>query len=124
MVEDQRVYMVAEYQRRCQMQGYPKDAVEKQVESMKDKFKEEAEKQIRLMYTLNSVAEQENISVNDQDIKDMRENLKKANPGREKSIEEQFANQRIVDRLTSRIKTDKIFKFMLDNAKIKTVKVK
>ncbi|MBU0952637.1 MAG: trigger factor [Elusimicrobia bacterium] len=102
-------------------QGFTPDLIEKQKESIHQKTHEEAQRQIKLMYILGSIAKQEKIEVKDEDLKLKKDELVKSNPGKESQLEKYFTDER--EKLISQIKTDKIFKFIIENSKIKEVAV-
>jgi len=96
-------------------QGVSKEIIENQKISVEDKYKKEAEKQIREFYILQAIAKEENITVNENDLKNLYEKLLKDNPGREKQVEEYFKKN--IEQLTGELKTDKIYKFLMEGVK-------
>jgi trigger factor len=97
-------------------QGMPKDYIEKQAESGREKFKEEAEKNVRLSYILNAVFINENLAVTDQDIEEEKQKMLASNPGRAEAVGKYFAEKK--ESIALSIKESKLFKFLIDNAKI------
>jgi len=114
-------YLADTATQKLKYQGYTQDLIDKQKESIHQRTHEEAERQVKLMYILGSIARQEKIDATDDDLKAKKEEMLKANPGREKQLEKYFHDEG--EKLISQIKTDKIFKFIRDNAKIKEVAV-
>ncbi len=55
----------------------------------------------------------------EKELRQKRDELVKSNPQREKLID----SKENMNRLISRLKTDKIFRYILDNSKIKTTYV-
>jgi FKBP-type peptidyl-prolyl cis-trans isomerase (trigger factor) len=107
----------AEYYRR---QGLPDAAWEKNLPQWREKYRQESERNVRTSYILNAVGKDEKIEVTDADLNGELEALKKANPGKEADVEKYFAERR--NDIAPRIREEKIFKFLLDNAKIKEEK--
>jgi trigger factor len=97
-------------------QGLPKEYIEKQAEMSKEKLKEEAEKNVRLSYILNAVFANENLTVSDADIEEEKNRMLSSNPSRQESVEKYFAEKK--ENISLSIKEEKLFKFLIDNAKI------
>ncbi|MFN3966665.1 MAG: trigger factor [Endomicrobiia bacterium] len=121
LINEQKEYLLQTAIEKLLYQGFPKELIEKQTEFLEKKSKEEAEKQVRLMYILNSIAEQENIKVTDEDINQKKQEILNSNPGKEKLVEHYFKNE--IDRLIPKLKIDKIFGFIKENSKIKEISV-
>ncbi|OGS22027.1 MAG: trigger factor, partial [Elusimicrobia bacterium RIFOXYA2_FULL_40_6] len=68
-------------------QGFTPELIEKQKESLHKKTHEEADRQIKLMYILGSIAKQEKITVTDDDLKLKKDELVKSNPGKESQLD-------------------------------------
>lgn len=120
LVEEQLNHMLdraAEYYRR---QGLPDAAWEKNLPQWREKYRQESERNVRTSYLLNAVGKDEKIETTDSDLNGELESLKKANPGKEADVEKYFAERR--NDIAPRIREEKIFKFLLDNAKIKEEK--
>jgi trigger factor len=116
LVEQQKKHLVERMKDYLTRQGAPKDFVDSQTEQAKDKYSEEADKNVRLSYILNMVAKQENLQVTDEDLTAEAEKMKQSNPGREADVEKYFNEHK--NDISYSIKEDKIFKFLVDNAKI------
>ncbi|MDR3113067.1 MAG: trigger factor [Endomicrobium sp.] len=97
-------------------QGLPKDYVEKRAHKDKEKLKEEAEKNVRISYILNGIFTAENLAVTDADIEEEKQKMTASNPGRTEAVEKYFTERR--DSIALTIKETKLFKFLIDNAKI------
>lgn len=117
LVEEQFNYIMtrsADYFRR---QGVPESAWKENVEKLKDKYREQAVRDVRLSYIFNAIAEQEKIEVAEEDLKKELENLNKSNPGHENEVEKYFTENK--ERISSRLRESKIFEFIISQAKIK-----
>ncbi len=117
LVEHQRENLINRMREYMQNQGAPKEFIDKQAEQGQEKFKEEAEKNVRLSYILNSIYTKENLAVNDADIEAEKEKMKSSNPGREAAVDKYFTENK--ENIMLSLKEQKLFKFLLDNAKIK-----
>jgi len=84
-----------------------------------EKFKEEAEKKVRLSYILNAIYKSENLSVTDFDIEAEKNKMKTSNPDKEAATDKYFSEKK-EDILVS-LKEKKLFDFLISNAKIEVV---
>jgi trigger factor len=116
LVAQQQETLIEKMKEYFAKQGLPKDYIEKQAEKDKEKFKEEAEKNVRLSYILNAVFTGENLAVTDSDIEEEKQKMIDSNPGRAEAVEKYFAERK--DSISLSIKETKLFKFLTDNAKI------
>ncbi|MDR1195298.1 MAG: trigger factor [Endomicrobium sp.] len=116
LVERQKENLIEKMKEYMQKQGAPKEYIEKQAELGQEKFKEEAEKNVRLSYILNSVYVNENLQITQQDLEEEKNRMKSANPGRDAAVEKYFTEHK--DNISISLKEEKLFKFLFDNAKI------
>jgi len=121
LVEEQKEYLIQTAIERLKYQGFTDELIEKQKETLEKKSKEEAERDVKFMYILNSIAEQENIKVTDEELAQKKQEILNSNPGKEELVEKYFRDG--YERLISRLKIDKIFKFIKENSKIKEVTI-
>jgi len=119
LIEKQKQFLINQMRERYKNEGFNNDFIEKQIEALKDKIVEESIKQLKLSYILASIEQQENITVSDEEINQIKQVIIKVNPNKEKFIWRQFSDEEFIDKLTSQLKTDKIFKLIKDNADIK-----
>ena len=90
--------------------------IEKQLVVGEPKFREEAKKNVRLSYILNSVYAKENLTVTDADIEAEKNKMKSSNPGREVSVDKYFDEKK--ENIMLSLKEEKLFGFFLKNAKV------
>ncbi|MFH2070838.1 MAG: trigger factor [Elusimicrobiota bacterium] len=121
LVNDEEERLVEETVKRLKSRGAGADAIEKQKEAIRKSAQSEAKESLKLMSILNSIAEQENITVEESEIKQTAENLLKANPDLKATPGKK--EDALVRQLISHIKIGKILKFILDNSKTTTKEV-
>ena len=97
-------------------QGANEEFIAKQVESSDKKYAEEAEKNVRLSYILNGICVEEKIEVSDKELDDEKQKMLDSNPTRKEDVENYFKENKA--NIAASLKEEKIFKFLLDNAKI------
>ncbi|MCL1972033.1 MAG: trigger factor [Endomicrobia bacterium] len=117
LVAHQQEKLIERMKEYMHKQGAPKDYIEKQAELGQEKFKEEAEKNVRLSYILNTIYTNEKLEVTDQDLEEEKNKMKASNPGRDEAVEKYFTEHKA--NISLSLKETKLFKFLLDNAKIK-----
>jgi trigger factor len=97
-------------------QGASEEYIEKQVGLGQGKFREEAEKKIRLPYILDSIFKNENLVVTDADIEEEKIKMKTSNPGSESVVDKYFAKKK--ESIMLSLKEQKLFGFLLASANI------
>ncbi|MDR2426726.1 MAG: trigger factor [Endomicrobium sp.] len=119
LVERQKENLVKKMKEYMQKQGTQKDYIDKQVELGQQKFKEEAEKNVRLSYILNALYINEKLQITEHDLDEEKNRMKTVNPGRDEAVEKYFEENK--ENIIISLKETKLFKFLLDNAKIEEV---
>jgi trigger factor len=121
LAEEQLDYIMKRSENYFVSQGGPKAEWDKKSAELRPKYREEAEKNVRLSYILNAVARQEKIDVSDEDVSKELDRALKANAGKEEEIKKYFNENK--SSISSRLKEQKIFEFLIKEAKIKETKV-
>jgi len=102
-------------------QGAPEEEWKKHEQEFQNKGRTEAERQIRLSYILSSIINAENITVSEDELNSKIESVLNSMP----QDQRKKAKKNIADRkqnLAAQIKEEKLFKFLIDNAKAKEIK--
>lgn len=116
VVLNQKNYLIKRMSDYMKSQGANEEFIKKQVEASEAKYDEEAEKNVRLAYILNSVTVQEKLEVTKEDLDAEKQKMIAANPKRKEDVENYFKEN--LENISSSLKEEKIFKFLTDNAKI------
>ena len=116
VVVNQKNYLIKRMTDYMKSQGANEEFIKKQVEASEAKYAEEAEKNVRLAYILNSVTAQEKLEVTKEDLDAEKQKMIDANPKRKEDVENYFKEN--LENISSSLKEEKIFKFLTDNAKI------
>ncbi|MDR3256645.1 MAG: trigger factor [Endomicrobium sp.] len=117
MVAIQKKSLIKKLKGYMKAQGDSKEYIEKQEELGQEKFKEEAEKNVRLSYILNAIYTIGNFEVTEADIEAKKNKIKASNPDRNSVIIDKYFAENEKTILFS-LKEEKVFGFLLDNAKI------
>ena len=112
----QKQYLIEKMANYMKSQGAGEEFIEKQIESTDKKYLQEAEKNVRLSYILNSICVEEKIEVSDNDLEEAKKKMLDANSERKEDVEIYFKKNKT--NILASIKEDKIFRFLVDNAKI------
>jgi trigger factor len=122
MVQEQLEYLLKRMADYFRSQRLPDAVWQKNMDQWREKYRKEAEDNVRTSYILNEIAKAEKIDVTEEDLAKEKEEMLKANAGREQDVEKYFNENK--SSISSHMKEDKIFKFLLENAKIKEEVVK
>ena len=116
IVLQQKKYLIKRMSDYMKSQGANEEFIAKQVESSDKKYGEEAEKNVRLSYILNGICVDEKIEVSDKEMDDEKQKMLDSNPTRKEDVENYFKENKA--NIAASLKEEKIFKFLVDNAKI------
>lgn len=122
LIEEQLDFLMKRMEKYFTGQGGQKSEWEKRLPEMKPKYREEAEKNVRLSYILNSIVAEEKMETTEKDLDEEQAKVSKANPGKEDEIKKYFAENK--NSIMSRMKEQKLFEYLIKEAKIKETKVK
>lgn len=111
MIERTKQYLVSN-------RSFNEEEFKKSIPAMKDKYKPDAEKTVRISYLLSKIAKSENITVTDDEINGK---IAEISAG-DKKVAENY--QRYREYLSLQIKEKKLFDILLSYAKIKEEQVK
>ena len=84
---------------------------------LREKYRPQAERQVRVSYILSGIAKQENLAATDAEVGLELEKYKAKNPERAKDVEAYFAEHG--DHVRAQMTDEKVVKFITENAKIK-----
>lgn len=121
LAEEQLDYIIKRSENYFVSQGGPKAEWDKKSAELRPKYREEAEKNVRLSYILNEVAKQEKIEVSDEDVSKELDRALQANAGKEEDVKKYFNENKSA--ISSRLKEQKIFELLIKEAKIKETKI-
>jgi len=117
LVEEQLNQLLKRMEEYLRRQGMSQDEWKKNIEQWREKYRLEAERNVRVSYILTGIGEAEKLNVSDEDMTAELQRLKNASPERQEDIEKYFAGHKA--RIASDLREDKILKFLLDNARVK-----
>lgn len=122
MVKRQTEYLLNRQRERITGQGVPAAEADKAVEGMTADATKEAEREVRLAYVLNAVAEAENVTVSDEEISAKIVSILERSQPQERENLEKALKGTYRDRIESEVRETKLMAWLIEHAKIKEVK--
>ncbi len=117
-VAKQLNHMVEDAKKKLMERGFSRDELDKKDKEFMDKFKADAEKQIRLLFILDEIAQKEKIEVSEEDISNAFKMIA-AQSGKEAGfVRDYYEKENLMDNLKDKIREGKTVKFLLDNSNI------
>jgi len=117
LIEEQMSFISSRADEYMRSYGMPEFERKKKIEAEKENYKKEAEKTVRLSYILNVISEKEKLEVTPNDMNAEKERLLAANHSSKEQTIKYFSENS--DKITAHLKEEKIFKFLIEKAKIK-----
>lgn len=111
-------HMVDDAKRKLMERGFGKDDLDKKDKEFRDKYKDDAEKQIRLLFILDEIAGRESIEVKDEDLDDAYRSMASQSGKTEEAVRAYYKKEDLTDNLRDKLREVKTIKFLLDNSKI------
>ncbi|MDD5428239.1 MAG: trigger factor [Candidatus Omnitrophica bacterium] len=111
-------YMVEDAKRHLIEKGFKKEDLDKKDGEVKEKFKKEAARKVRLLFILNDIAVQEKIEVADADLAGAYKVISAQAGKSEEEVRSYYEKEDLVDDLKDKIKEGKVIQFLLKNAVI------
>jgi len=116
LVEKQLDYLISKMKAYLQSRGLASEDIGADEEVLRKKYRNLAEKQVRSALIFARIAEKENIRVDSKEIEKEIEETIKSTKEKEEEIKRYFYEN--VDQITSRMRENKVFDFLIENAKI------
>jgi len=116
LVEKQLDYLISKMKTYLQSRGLASKDIGADEEVLRKKYRNLAEKQVRSTLIFARIAEKENIQVDSKEIEKEIEETIKSTKEKEEEIKRYFYEN--IDQITSRMRENKVFDFLTENAKI------
>lgn len=118
LVNKQLDFMVEDARKRLEEKGFKAEELDKKNEELKEKFRKDAERQVRLLFILDEIALKENIDTSEEDLKNAYKSLSAQTGKTEEAVKDYYERKNLADSLKTKIKEEKTIRFLLQNAKI------
>ena len=122
LAEGQLDYLISKMKAYLQGRGLASEDIGADEEALRKKYRNLAEKQVRSALIFARIAEKENIRVDSKEIEKEIEETIKSTEGKKEEIKKYFYEN--IDQITRRMKENKVFDFLIENAKIMNEKRK
>ncbi len=111
-------FMVEDAKRRLQEKAFKREELDKKDGEFKEKFKNDAMRQVRLLFILDEIATIEKIDSNDEDVKQAYKSISAQTGKTEDQVKDYYEKEDLVDSLREKLKEGKVIQFLLNNAEI------
>ncbi|MBA7510312.1 Trigger factor [subsurface metagenome] len=116
LIEKQLDYLILKMKTYLQSRGLASKDIGADEEVLRKKYRNLAEKQVRSTLIFARIAEKENIQVDSKEIEKEIEETIKSTKEKEEEIKRYFYEN--IDQITSKMRENKVFDFLIENAKI------
>lgn len=118
LVKKQMRIMAENAKARLMGKGFKKEDLDKKENELEEKFKDDAPKQVRLLFILDRIAKEEGIEAKESDLESAYKSISAQSGKSEKEIKDHYEKEGLVDNLLERIREEKTIAFLLKNAKV------
>jgi len=122
LVEKQLDYLMSKMKAYLESRGLASEDIGADEEVLRKKYRDLAEKQVRSALIFSRIAEKENIRVDSREIDKEIEETVKSTKEKEEEIKKYFYEN--IEQITGRMRENKVFDFLIKNAKIMNEKRK
>lgn len=121
MVDSEAEHLLKDAQDRLGHMGYKKEDIEKEEPAMKEKFRDEAVKRVKIYFILDEIAEKEGLSATEEDIGKRVELLSARTKKTAEETKKYLEDNNLMEDVKAEISQDKALDFVIENAKIEEV---
>jgi trigger factor len=118
MVERQIEFMIADTQRVLLSQGSSLEKLGIPADTMKENYRDEAEKQVKCSLLIEVIAEKEDITVGDEEAEEKLKEIARANNQEVEKVRDFYRKQGLWEGLKTKLLENKTLDFLLERAKI------
>lgn len=118
LVARQIDHMAENAKSQLQQKGFKREDLDGHDDEFKAKFKDDAVRQVRLLFILDEIADNEHIEVNDEDVNIAYRAIAAQTGKGEEEVRRYYEKDDLADSLKDKIKEEKTVKFLMDNAQI------
>jgi len=101
--------------------GFKKEDLDKKDGELEERFKDDALKQVRLLFILDRIAKDEGVKADEKDLEDAYKSISIRSGKSEKEVKDHYEKEGLVDSLLERIREEKTISFLLKSAVIKEI---
>lgn len=121
LVKRQIDLMVEDAKTRLMEKGFKREDLDKKDNEFREKFKDDAPRQVRLLFVLDEIARIEKISASDGDLENAYKSISGQTGEKTEKIKDYYEKKDLIDSLKDKLREEKTTRFLLDNAEISDV---
>jgi FKBP-type peptidyl-prolyl cis-trans isomerase (trigger factor) len=110
--------MVEDAKRHLMEKGFKREDLDKKDGELKDRFKNEAARKVRLLFVLDDIARAEKIETADKDLDDAYKAISAQSQKSEEEVRAYYKKEDLVEDLKDKIREGKVIQFLLKSAEI------
>lgn len=111
-------FMVEDAKRHLVEKGFKKEDLDKNDAELKEKFKNEAARKVRLLFILDDIAKAEKIDAADEDLTDAYKVIAAQAGKTEEEVRKYYEKENLIEELRDKVREGKVIQFLLKNAEI------
>ena len=111
-------FMVEDAKRHLMEKGFKKEDLDKKDNELREKFKNEAARKVRLLFILDDIARQEKVEVAPADLDDAYKAIAAQAGKGEQEVRAYYEKEDLADNLKDKIREGKVIQFLLKNAEV------
>ncbi|MCX5667543.1 MAG: trigger factor [Candidatus Omnitrophica bacterium] len=116
LVKKQMHMMSENAKARLLEKGFKREDLDKKDIELEERFKDDALKQVRLLFILDRIAKDEGIKTDEKDLEDAYKSISIRSGKKEKEVKDYYEKEGLVDNLLERIREEKTISFLLKSA--------
>ena len=101
--------------------GFSKEELDKKNPEFEGRFKDDASRQVKLLFILDRIANEEKIEAQASDLENAYKSISLQTGKNEQEVKSYYEKEGLADNLLERIREEKTIEFLLKNAKITEV---
>ena len=120
-VKRQSDYMVEDSKRRLEEKGFKREELDKKDSEFREKFKNDAVRQVRLLFILDEIANAEKIKVSEKDVEESYKAISLQAGKSEDEIKNYYEAHDLVDNLKEKLREAKTIRFLIEKSQVTEV---
>jgi trigger factor len=121
MVKRQIHLMTENAKAKLVQKGFNKEELDKKNSEFEGRFKEDATRQVKLLFMLDRIANEEKIEASEEELQSAYKSISLQTGKTEQEVKAYYEKEKLVDNLLEKIREEKTIEFLLKNAKITEV---
>jgi trigger factor len=121
LVKKQIQLMTENAKAKLTQKGFKREELDKKDEEFTGRFKDDAVRQVRLLFILDRIAKDEGIEASEKDLGNAYKSISLQTGKSEEEVKKYYEKENLVDNLLERVREEKTIEFLIKNAEINEV---